>query len=99
MSENEKTREVSQVDLEAVSGGEGLTGMCLFTPSGERKEDDDHNYTWLKCNSRCTIMCCCHGEDHCVNNWHKIYAIGGGLVTKEFANHRFKYVYNDYNTK
>jgi hypothetical protein len=78
---------VSESELADVSGGEGLTGMCLFRPSGETKQEG--GYTWLKCNSSCSRFCCCHGCDHCVGKWHRIDS-ASNLDPKGFANHEKK---------
>jgi len=97
MNENNSSK-INEEQLADVAGGEGLSGMCLFTPSGEKKQDSNRNFDWIKCKSNCTVFCCCYGEEHCVDNWHIIDSGNYRLYPDGFANHDNKSPYNDYNT-
>ena len=95
----EENKKLDEKQLEEIVGGSDNGPNCYFTPTGETRNDG--SYLVAKCASNCFgfyHICSCHGEEHCVNKWHRLLAGTGELEPQSFANHENKPKSNNYNT-
>ena len=90
MSKDIKTNEnIDETKLDAVAGGTG--GNCYFVPDEPIQYKIENKRVWVKCKSLCTSGCSCRGQHRCVNNYHKMDNVAGGIWAPspvEEYNHR-----------
>jgi len=86
IKEIDKTRDVDESELEAVTGGEVSKGgdHCFFVPAHPIEHNSKKDgMLWVKCGSEChgygAGVCSCHGTGFCVNKWHQMDHVGGDI--------------------
>jgi predicted ribosomally synthesized peptide with nif11-like leader len=87
--------EISEEELEAVSGGGSAMALCAYQVSRNNYPDKkgpalhipgapEHQYHSLCYHSgdfRCTwFLCCCHGTDRCVDGYHECDKYGNSWI-------------------
>jgi len=70
-------------DLENVAGGTSGRN-CWFEPENPTNLEGGWPHVRVKCKSRCTAQCGCHGTTHCVNRFHLVEQTSGNHITYPF---------------
>ena len=65
--------EVNVNELDGVTGGVNQGGRnCFFEPEGPLIMIGEGVHRRVKCKSRCSPACGCHGTHHCISQMHLI---------------------------
>jgi hypothetical protein len=82
--------EVNMNELEDVTGGVNNEGgrNCYFEPQGPLIMTGEGSHRRVKCKSRCSAKCGCHGTHHCINQMHLIESNPGEFFGFPFPKNR-----------